>query len=310
MNARYILTLIAASSALLADSGLAAPNKTWTDAKLAEKEFKDFHHIGEYLNTAKDKALQVTVLKDGKFFVRELKGGLPGEGWDGKVSKNYILDEKGLSEALKGFAKTQRQSPTMAKKAPEGAIRMPDGFTKVSGGYLKAGGQTKDEFGSFEMHAEFLLPFKPHRNPSNQDKGNSGIYIFNNYEIQVLDSFGLDYHNREANQIELESLTEQWCGCLYKMKVADLNMSYPPLAWQTYDIHFTAPEFEGGKKVKNARLTLWHNGVKIHDDVELKTGTGAGATRPQLAKGPIYFQNHGNPTIFRNVWIKPIEIKK
>ena len=123
----------------------------------------------------------------------------------------------------------------------------------------------------------------------------------------MLDSFALDYQNREANPFKLDSLSEQWCGCLYKMKMADLNMCRPPLTWQTYDITFTAPVFEGDKKVKNARLTVLHNGVKIHDDFELKTGTGMGAKRKQLARGPIYFQNHGNPTVYRNVWIKEIK---
>ncbi|GAA5495184.1 hypothetical protein Rhal01_01359 [Rubritalea halochordaticola] len=286
------------------------PKKTWTDAKQAASDFGQFDYVGEYLNAAKDRGIQVTVLTDGTFYVRGFAGGLPGEGWDGKNSEISVLNEKALVDALKGYEKVQRQSPTLGKKAPTGAVTMPDGFTKVKDGLLQAGGKSRDEFGSFKMHVEFLLPFKPHRNPSNQDKGNSGIYIFNNYEIQVLDSFGLDYKNREANKIKLESANEQWCGCLYKMKKADLNMSYPPLTWQTYDIEFNAPVMEGEAKVKNARLTLWHNGVKIHDDVELKTGTGAGALRKQVARGPIYFQNHGNPTVYRNVWIQPVSDKE
>ena len=79
-------------------------------------------------------------------------------------------------------------------------------------------------------------------------------------------------------------------------------MTYPPLRWQTYDIDFQSPEFDGDKKVKNARITLYHNGVKVHDNVELKTGTGNVAKKPQLAKGPVFFQSHGNPVMYRNVW--------
>ena len=179
---------------------------------------------------------------------------------------------------------------------------MPDGFENVKNGILHAGGKTTKEVGSFDMHIEFLLPFKPGRNPSNQDRGNSGIYIFNNYEIQVIDSFALDFDSAN-NAIKLESINKQWCGCFYKMKLADTNMALPPLTWQTYDIEFTAPVFTDGKKTKNALITVFHNGVKIHDNFELKSGTGAGAKRKQLAKGPIFFQNHGNPTIFRNAWI-------
>lgn len=74
------------------------------------------------------------------------------------------------------------------------------------------------------------------------------------------------------------------------------------MRWQTYDLDFTAPVFEGGQKIKNARITVRHNGVLIHDDVELKTGTGNGAKKKPLAKGPIFFQNHANPVVYRNVW--------
>jgi hypothetical protein len=152
------------------------------------------------------------------------------------------------------------------------------------------------------MHLEFMLPFKPGANPSSQHRSNSGIYIFHNYEIQILDSFALDYENPGNNAVKPESENKQWCGAFYKEKLPDVNMTFPPLRWQTYDIDFTAPVFEDGKKVKNARATVRHNGVLIHDDVELKTGTGAGAKRPQVAEGPVHFQGHGNPVMFRNIW--------
>lgn len=301
--------LLGAGALLLVSAQAKDEHPVWTEKELAERESKTFSLVGEYLNKEEDIGLQVNVLNDGSFFVREFDGGLPGGKWNQKDTRITVLDGKQLSEKLATFTKVERESPTLGKKAPEGAVTMPDGFTKVKDGLLYAGGQSKGEFGSFEMHVEFRIPFKPHRNLSNQDRGNSGIYIFNNYEIQVIDSFGLDYRNREANPIKLESATAQWCGCLYKTKVADLNMSRPPLTWQTYDIKFTAPVFDGEKKVKNGRITVWHNGVKIHDDVELKKGTGMGAMRKQLARGPIYFQSHGNPTVFRNVWIKSVEDK-
>ena len=81
-------------------------------------------------------------------------------------------------------------------------------------------------------------------------------------------------------------------------------MCLPPLSWQTYDIEFTAPKFDdSGKKTANAKLTVIHNGEKIHDNVELEKGTGGGGKKPEIAKGPIHFQGHGNPVAFRNVWI-------
>ena len=201
------------------------------------------------------------------------------------------------------YAKVERNSPTLGKPAPEKAILVfPEDLTRIADGIMQAGGKTKKDLGSFKMHIEFMLPFKPGCNPSNQDRGNSGVYIFNNYELQIIDSFALDYGNPENNAIKTESINKQWCGALYKQKLPDVNMSYPPLRWQTYDIEFVAPVFDSGEKVENARITVRHNGVLIHDDYELKTGTGNGAKRKQLAKGPVFFQNHRNPVLFRNVW--------
>ena len=80
-------------------------------------------------------------------------------------------------------------------------------------------------------------------------------------------------------------------------------MCLPPLTWQTYDIHFTASKFTGEKKTANARITVFHNGVKIHDDVELPKGTGAGGGRKEIPKGPIVLQGHGNPVRYRNICI-------
>jgi len=293
----FLLILLSISSAY-------AKPTTWVDPATATAENPRFEYIGEYKSKTTDNFFQVTLLKNDTFHITTYQKGLPGRGWDKRTTAlTKIITQDMLDESLKNWEKIEYLSPTLGKKAPENAtLIMPDGYTNVKDGILSAGGKTTKEVGSFKMHLEFMLPFKPHRNPSNQDKGNSGIYIYNNYEIQVLDTFGLNY-SAEEFKFKIESKKTQWCGCLYKMKVADVNMCMPPLTWQTYDIEFTAPVFEGRKKVKNARLTLYHNGVKIHDDVELKKGTGAGALRPQLTKGFIYFQNHGNPVQYRNVWL-------
>ena len=81
-------------------------------------------------------------------------------------------------------------------------------------------------------------------------------------------------------------------------------MCMPPLTWQTYDIDFTAPRFEDGKKVAMARMTVRHNGVVIHDDVEIPEGT-PGGTNGESETGPLFLQDHGNPVRYRNVWILP-----
>ena len=89
------------------------------------------------------------------------------------------------------------------------------------------------------------------------------------------------------------------------MKAPDLNMCLPPLSWQTYDIDYTAAKYDGDKLVENPRVTIKHNGVVIHDDVELpgNRNTTAAPSKAGPGKGPVYLQNHGNPVRYRNIWI-------
>ena len=132
------------------------------------------------------------------------------------------------------------------------------------------------------------------RKPRGQARGNSGVYIQQRYEVQILDSFGLEGVENE-------------CGGLYTQTRPDLNMCLPPLAWQTYDIWFTPPQFDDdGKKTANARITALHNGYLIHHHREITAKTGGGkAEGPQPL--PINLQDHGNPVMFRNIWIVPGE---
>jgi hypothetical protein len=106
----------------------------------------------------------------------------------------------------------------------------------------------------------------------------------------VLDSFGLDGKDNE-------------CGGIYSIAEPKVNMCLPPLVWQTYDIDFTAARYDGdGKKIKNARVTILHNGVRIHEDLEITHGTPG-----HSGEGPgdehLYLQDHGNPVVFRNIWV-------
>jgi hypothetical protein len=83
-----------------------------------------------------------------------------------------------------------------------------------------------------------------------------------------------------------------------------VNMCFPPLVWQTYDIDYTAAEHDAsGKKLKNARMTVRHNGVVVHDNVELPHATTAAPVAEGAEKGPLYLQDHGNPVRFRNIWL-------
>jgi hypothetical protein len=109
--------------------------------------------------------------------------------------------------------------------------------------------------------------------------------------VQILDSFGLQGKNNE-------------CGGIYTVKAPDVNMCLPPLSWQTYDVEFTAARFDSdGKKTANARMTVKHNGVVIHNDVEVPIATRAAPVKEGPAAGPLYIQNHGNPLRFRNIWL-------
>ncbi len=197
--------------------------------------------------------------------------------------------------------KTVRKSPTLGLEPPKGAIMLFDGSNtdQWTGGrideatkLLNTDGHdilTKQKFNNYTMHLEFLLPYRPAAR--GQGRGNSGFYQVDHYEVQVLDSFGLDGKNNE-------------CGGIYSQKQCDVNMCLPPLTWQTYDVEFTnAVADTSGKKTKNARITLRHNGVVIHDDYELTGKTGGSRNDPEGTPGPIKLQGHGNPLQYRNVWI-------
>ncbi|MFT4549755.1 MAG: hypothetical protein ACI9MB_003730 [Verrucomicrobiales bacterium] len=308
MKYLFGILLIIAPALSLADNKNGG--STWTDPDKAANENPDFLVQGEYTNATG--AIQVIALGKGTFQTSHYQGGLPGAGWDRSAitKKNGTTAE--VEEILKGTKRVERKSPTLGQEPPADAVVLFDGKNadawkkgKVFEGLLESGTQTNDNFGDFQLHIEFRLPFKPDTTPGSQDRGNSGIYTHYRYETQVLDSFGLNYDIKSWKQ-KPPSDPKQWCGCLYKFKLADTNMSLPPLTWQTYDITFTAARFEGEKKVKNARITVLHNGVKIHDDVELPKGTGAGGGKKEIPEGPIVLQGHGNPVRYRNIWIKEI----
>jgi hypothetical protein len=221
----------------------------------------------------------------------------------------YSATTDGKTMALKGnngeitLKKAARTSETMGAKPPKGAIVLFDGSSKdaFAGGrlddktkLLNTDGmdiRTKQKFSNYTMHVEFMLPYRP--KARGQGRGNSGFYQIDMYEMQVLDSFGLNGENNE-------------CGGIYKTARPAVNMCLPPLTWQTYDVEFTnAVAGPDGKKTKNARFTARHNGVLIHDDLELPGKTGGSRRDAEGTPGPMKFQGHGNPLQYRNIWIVP-----
>ena len=160
--------------------------------------------------------------------------------------------------------------------------------------------RTKDEFGDFQLHLEFATPEKVNPNEKGQGRGNNGVNIFGQYEIQVLDS----YQN--------ETYADGGAGSMYGQYPPMVNASRPPGEWQTYDIIFEGPRWdESGKLTRKASVTVLHNGVIIHNKTEFFGRTGhknyGNYDKPGRTKGPIELYEHGNPVRFRNIWIREVK---
>ncbi|TAH35405.1 MAG: DUF1080 domain-containing protein [Planctomycetota bacterium] len=184
-------------------------------------------------------------------------------------------------------------SAWQAQDGEEAGWKLVDGAMEVNGtGSI----QTRDEFGDCQLHVEWAAPAQPAG--QSQDRGNSGVFLMGRYEIQVLDSF----QNR--------TYADGQAAALYGQKPPDVNACRPPGQWQSYDIVFRAPRFEGEKLLSPARVTVLHNGVLVHDGVEILGSTAHRSLArysPHPPKGPIGLQDHGNPVRYRNIWVRSLE---
>jgi len=310
----------------------AAPLTSATDPAKADV---DFAIQGEYTGKVQGKdrektlAAQIIALGNGKFQAVGYVGGLPGDGWDGKEPETVEAIAADGSVTFKGkyatgtikdgsmtitnldgkeigkLERVVRKSPTLGQQPPQGAVILFDGKSTdgwvsaraknidarmTPDGLLMQGANTRKLFGKHKLHIEFMLPYMPAAR--GQARGNSGAYLQGRYEVQMLDSFGLKGMDNE-------------CGGIYKVARPKVNMCFPPLSWQTYDIDFTPAEFaEHGKKLKNARITVRHNGVIIHEDQELPGLTAAAPNGKEDAQpGILHLQDHGNDVRYRNIWV-------
>lgn len=175
-------------------------------------------------------------------------------------------------------------------KTPAAWTLLPGGAMQVKGGSIR----TRDAFdGHFRLHVEFRVPYMPDK--TGQARGNSGVYLQGRYEVQILDTYGLEVQDNH-------------CGGIYKVAVPLANACKAPTVWQGYDIDFHAPVFADGKKVAPARITVTQNGVTIHKDVPIPIdNTTAGMGGDPSKPGPIMLQDHGNPVQFRNIWLQKLD---
>lgn len=326
MFGRYFVSLSLLALATCAVQAAEQKENPTYDDPLAATADPDFAIQGDYIGEldtglgAIKTGARVISLGKGKFHTVLYLGGLPGEGWNkeiyegdgelkdgaavfaqpqgsGRIENGTLTMTSSEGDVVGKLSRSERKSPTLGQKPPAGAIVLFDGKNAnafensrvTADGLLIPSATSKQKFGNCSLHVEFRTPYMPEAR--GQGRGNSGCYLQGRYEVQILDSFGLAGKNNE-------------CGGIYSIKDPDINMCYPPLVWQTYDIDYTAAGYDAsGKKQKNARMTVRHNGVVVHDNVELPHATTAAPVAEGPEKGPLYLQDHGNPVRFRNIWL-------
>jgi hypothetical protein len=318
MKPAYLLVVLT-----LVVVGAAVPGQEQpiTDPAKADADFAvQGEYVGEVAGEDGKRAkygIQVVAQSPGKFRAYGHQGGLPGDGWDkskkvegdgqtkdgvtlfpkflgSATIKDQVLTITGTGGAKIGELKrVVRESQTLGAKPPEGAIVLFDATTGTE--HFPGAKLTDDKFlgvpatskrffaKDFTLHIEFRIPYRTH--------GNSGVYLQGSYELQLLQSFG-------------KNIGVHDCGAIYSIRTPDVNMSFPPLSWQTFDVDYQVAKFDAdGKVPQTPVVTVRHNGVVIHEKVQLPdTPTGGGrALSPK--GGPLYLQPYGNPTAFRNIWV-------
>lgn len=235
-------------------------------------------------------------------------GGQPGN-YNASVTDGMLT---GTDDQNRPFTlqRVIRKSPTLARKPPPGALVLFDGTSTdefVQGppndypntyfpgeggmtpdGLLKDGATTLRHFGDCTVHVEFRVPFAPSLDPDY--RGNSGVYLQGAYEVNILDSLGLSGKEKDN-------------GVIWGVRDPDVNMSYPPLSWQTFDIDFVAARWNGDQKLKNAEMSVKFNGVTVHENVEISGATTHNPLPEANEPGPLFLQANPFQVRFRYVWV-------
>jgi hypothetical protein len=182
------------------------------------------------------------------------------------------------------------------------AWQMTDGSAAtwaMKGGVLQTGKgmlRTKQQFTDVQLHVEFATPSEV--KGDSQGRGNSGVFLLGHFEIQVLDSYrNITYPDGQA-------------ASMYGQYPPLVNAARPPGQWQAYDIIFMAPRFAGGKLENPAMVTVLHNGVVVHHAASFWGPTRHRSVlpyTPEMARGPLALQDHGNPVRYRNIWIREVK---
>lgn len=231
--------------------------------------------------------ISCTAQQVGQWAVHDMSRPRPAVVTPGKT------DDAPPSDAIVLFDGTDLSQWKSIKGGGEAKWKVQDGYMEV---VPKTGSiKTKQGFGSCQLHIEWRTPDVVEGD--GQKRGNSGVFLMGKYELQVLDSYdNVTYADGQA-------------GAVYGQKPPLVNVCREPGQWQTYDILFHAPQFDGDKVVNPATITVLQNGVLVQDHWEIQ-GTAfhkkPAYYEPHADKLPLQLQDHGNPMRFRNIWIRSI----